>query len=82
MVANIVHKTLGRVQEGGTSMLLFGSLIQQFAVDHSRKDNTGLGRWRYMTLFGSEGIKTRVVCGYNPCYIKNKESNTSYQQHR
>ena len=33
-----------------------------------------------MTFCGSEGIKTRVVCGYNPCYNKKKESNTSYQQ--
>ena len=35
-----------------------------------------------MTFCGSEVIKTRVVCGYNPCYNKKKESNTSYQQHR
>ena len=35
-----------------------------------------------MTFFGSEGIKTQIVCGYNPCYNKKKESNTSYQQHR
>ena len=63
-------------------MLLFGSLIQRFEVDHSGKDDTGLGIWYYRTLCGSEGIKTRVVCGYNPCYNKKKESNTSYQQHR
>ena len=62
-------------------MLLFGSLIQQFDADHSGKDDIGLGRWCYMTFYGSEGIKTRVVCGYNPCYNKKKESNTSYQQH-
>ena len=82
VVAYNVHENVGRLQEGGTSMLLFGSLIQQFAVDHSGKDNTGLVRWFYMTFCGSEGIKTRVVFGYNPCYNKNKESNTSYQQHR
>ena len=82
MVAHNVHKNVGKVQEGGTSMLLFGSLIQQFAVNHSGKDNTGLGRWGYMTFCGSEGIKTRVVCGYNPCYNNKKELNTSYQQHR
>ena len=82
VVAHNVHKNVGRVQEGGASMLLFGSLIQQFDVDHSGKDDTGLGRWCYMTFCGSEGIKTRVVCGYNPCYNKKKESNTSYQQHR
>ena len=63
-------------------MLLFVSLIQKFDIDHSGKDDTWLGRWCYMTFFGSEGIKTRVVCGYNRCYNKKKESNTSYQQHR
>ena len=82
VVAHNVHKNVGRVQEGGTSMLLFGSLIQTFDADHSGKDNTGLEIWCYMTLCGSEGIKTRVVCGYNPCYNKKMESNTSYQQHR
>ena len=45
VVAHNVHKKLGRIQEGGTSMLMFGSLIQQFDVDHSGKDDTGLGRW-------------------------------------
>ena len=79
VVAHNVHKNVGRVQEGGMSMLLFGSLIQQFDVDHSGKYDTGLVRWCYMTFCGSEGIKTRVVCGYNPCYNKKKESNTSYQ---
>ena len=63
-------------------MLLFGSLIQKFDVDHLGKDDRGLGRWCYMTFYGSEGIKTRVVCGYNPCYKNKKESNKSYQQHR
>ena len=82
VVAHNVHENVGTVQEGGTSMILFRSLIQQFDVDHSGKDDTGLGRWCYMTFCGSEGIKTRVVCGYNPCYNKKKELNTSYQQHQ
>ena len=34
-----------------------------------------------MTLKG-EGVQTRVVCGYNPCYNKNSNSSTSHQQHR
>ena len=42
MVAHNVHKNGGRVQEGGTSMLLFGSPIQKFDVYHSGKDYTGL----------------------------------------
>ena len=78
MVDHNVHKNVGRVQEGGKSMLLFGSLIQQFDAGHSGKDDTVLGRWCYMTFCGFEGIKTWKVCGYNPCYIKKNESNTSY----
>ena len=58
VVAHNVHENVGRVQEGGASMLLFGSLIQQFDVDHSGKDDKGLGRWCYMKFCGSEGIKT------------------------
>ena len=45
VVAHNLHKNVGRVQEGGTSMLLFVSLIQQFDADHSGKDDTGLGIW-------------------------------------
>ena len=33
-----------------------------------------------MVFQGSEGIKTRIICGYNLCYNKNMESRTSYQQ--
>ena len=51
-------------------------------VDHSGKDDKGLGRWCYMKFCVSEVIKTRVVCGYNPCYNNKKELNKSYQQLR
>ena len=34
-----------------------------------------------MTLKG-DGVQTRLVCGYNPCYNTKPESSTSYQQHR
>ena len=53
VVAHNVPENVRRVQEGGTSMLLFGSLIQQFDVYQSGKDDTGLGRWCYMTFCGS-----------------------------
>ena len=43
-VALNFHKNIFKVQQGGTSMLLFGSLIQQFDVHHLGKDDTGLGR--------------------------------------
>ncbi len=81
VVAHNIHENIGHMQEGGTSLLLFGALTEQIAHDQSGKDKTGLGRWLVMTLKG-EGVQTRVVCGYNPCYNKNPSSSTSYQQHR
>ena len=44
-------------------------------------DITGLGRWSVISLKG-DGIKTRIVCGYNPCFNNNPNSSTTYQQHR
>jgi hypothetical protein len=81
VVAHNVHENIGRVQEGGTSLLLFGPLTEQLDNDQPRKDESGLGRWSVMTLQG-DGVRTRVVCGYNPCYNKNQYSSTTYQQHR
>jgi hypothetical protein len=81
VVAHYIHKNISRVQEGGTSLLLFGALTEQLAHDEPGKDETGLGRWLVMTLKG-DGVQTRVVCSYNPCYNKNPDSSTSYQQHR
>jgi hypothetical protein len=43
VVAHNVHKNIGRVQEGGTSLLLFGSLTEQLNHDQTGKDETGLG---------------------------------------
>jgi hypothetical protein len=43
VVAHIIHKIIGRVQEGGTSLLLFRALIEQLAHDQSGKDKTSLG---------------------------------------
>ena len=75
-------KECGHVQEGGTTMVLFGTLIEQFEFEESGKDESGLGRWVVMTFRGGNGLKTRVVSCYNPCYNKNFTSKTSYQQHR
>ena len=75
---NNVHENVGRYQEGGTSLLLYGLLIAQSDFEHSVKDNTGLGRWTVMTFRGFGGITTRVVCGYIPCYQK-KAGRSSYQ---
>jgi hypothetical protein len=59
---------------------MFGALTEWIAHDQPGKDETGLGQWLVMTLKGDK-MQTRVVCGYNPCYNKNTNSSTSYQQH-
>ena len=76
------HENIGRQQQGGTSLLLYGSLIDQYNFEDSGKDDTGLGRWVVMTFQGSEGIVTRIVCGYNPCRSPRKAKRSTYQQHR
>jgi hypothetical protein len=60
---------------------MFGQLTEYLDMPSSEKDATGLGRWRKMLLKG-EGVQTRIVCGYNPCTIKQSDSQTSYQQQR
>jgi hypothetical protein len=43
VVAHNIHKNIGHVQEGGTSLLLFRALTEQLAHDQLGKDKTGLG---------------------------------------
>ena len=81
IVAHNTHENVGRVQEGGTAMLVFGPMTQHVDPSHA-KDQTGLGRWVVTTLRGSHGFVTRVVCGYNPCGNSRCQSGTMYQQHR
>ena len=83
VVAHNVHESegIGRTQEGGTGLLMFGPLTEYLDMPGSEKDATGLGRWTTMLLKG-EGIQTRIVCGYNPCANRNTDSSTSYQQQR
>ncbi len=80
IVSHNVHENIGRVQQGGTSMLLFGHLTEQVDHNESGKDDSGIGRWTVITLQG-DGVRTRVVCGYNPCGNSKLNSGTSYQQH-
>ena len=82
VIAHNVHENIGRKQEGGTSMLMFGPLTEYLDMSEGGKDESGLGRWVVMTLRGSDDIITRVVCGYNPCGNDKPESSTVYQQHR
>ncbi len=50
IVAHNVHKNICQVQQGGTSLLLFGHLTKQLDHNASGKDDTRLGRWSVMTL--------------------------------
>jgi hypothetical protein len=45
IAAHNVHENISRVQEGGTSMLLYGPLVEQYDFEHSGRDDSGLGRW-------------------------------------
>jgi hypothetical protein len=81
IVSHNVHENIGRTQQGGTSLLLFGPLTKQLDHNESGKDDTGLGCWSVMTL-QRDGVCTRVVCGYNPCGNGKLNSSVTYQQHR
>jgi hypothetical protein len=44
VVAHNTHENIGCVQEGGTSLLLFGALTEQLVHDEPGKEESGLGR--------------------------------------
>ncbi len=81
IAAHNMHENVGRIQQVGTSLLLFGHLTQQLNPNESRKDPICLGRWSVMTLQGN-GVQTQFICGYNPCGNNKLNSRTSYQQQR
>ncbi len=81
MVAHNIHENIGRTQQGGANLLLFGHLTEQLDHNESEKDVSGLGRWSVMTLQGDR-VRTKVVCGYNPCSSGKLNSGTTYQQQR
>jgi hypothetical protein len=66
------------VQEGGTSMLMFGKLIDYFNSSQSGKKKSGLGQ-RVVMMFKGE-TTTRIICGYNPCGNNRPNSGTVYHQ--
>ena len=82
LVGHNTHENISRVQEEGSSLLLFGTVLGQYDFEHSGKDDTGLGRWVSMVFQGQNDIVTWIVCAYNPCYNTKKGSRTTYQQHR
>jgi hypothetical protein len=42
------NKDAGKYQEGGTAMMVYGNLIQQFDPENSGRDDFRLGWWTYM----------------------------------
>ncbi len=81
VVAHNIHENVSKVQEGGTCLLMFGAIIEKLEIEQPSKDESGLGRWLVMTLQRDEG-RTRIICGYNPCYTKAPDTGTTYQQHK
>ena len=83
VVSHNVNENIGRVQEGGTCVMAIGPVTDLISHEdrQENKDVTGRGRWSVITLKG-DGFKTRILCGYNPCYNNNPNSSTSFQQHR
>ena len=47
---SVDKKKCGRVQQGGTVILIYGSLIDQYNFEASGKDDTGIERWVSMVL--------------------------------
>jgi len=74
------HENVGKIQEGGTAVLTFGSLNEQWDNMNSGSDVLGLGRFSYSRFVGEDGRATWIVCGYQPC--KSAGTSTSYQQQR
>ena len=82
LAAHNANENMVRVQEGGTEMLAFGNLMDQFDGNGSGRDELGLGSSTFMRFAGSDGVVTYMVCGYNPTAKNKVESGTTYQQHR
>ena len=62
-----VHETVGKYQEGGTAVLSYGNLIQQFDPEGSGRDDLSLGRWTYMRFVGDDRIITHVLIIFATC---------------
>jgi hypothetical protein len=58
IAAHNVNKDTGKFQEGGTAMLVFGDLIEQFDPEGSGQDGLELGRWAFMKFSGGDGVVT------------------------
>ena len=72
IVSHNVHKNIGKYQEGGTVMMSYGNLIQQFDSEGSGRGDFDLGQWTYMRFIGGDRIITQIICGYSSCANKKR----------
>jgi hypothetical protein len=87
IVASNQHETVDRflsrrLQEGGTGMVAFGETASLMNHQNSGHDATGLARWTYMELKGTDEHSTMVLIGYVPCKNNRSTTSTTYQQQR
>jgi hypothetical protein len=63
VVAHNIHegRNVGRTQEGGTGILMFGQLTEHLDMPNSGKDESGLGRWSMMVIKGEGCWQSRKV---------------------
>ena len=59
VVGHNVHENVSRVQQGGTSLLLFGDLVQHLDMEQSGCDDSGRRPWKWsvMTLKVKTGLR-------------------------
>ncbi len=58
IAAHNVSKDKEKFQKGGTAMLVFGDLIEQFNPEGLGQDDLGLGQWAFMKFSGGNGVVT------------------------
>ena len=80
MGSNVHKKGRGRTQQDRTSLILYGSLIDQYDFEALYKDSTELGRWVHMELQGDNAITMKIVYGYNTYHSKIEAIKLIYHQ--
>jgi hypothetical protein len=68
------------LQAGGVAVITTKSLTPRCASRGG--DPTGLGRWAWTCIEGTDGFHTRLVSVYRPCKPSTKGAGTVYEQHR
>ena len=72
------RKGVSQTQRGGTAVILREELVP--LVKDLEVDPSGLCRWSWYLLEGSEGHRSRVISAYSPCVSAASKSKTYYQQ--